>query len=72
MANSIENSYKTKITHFSQRVAFFDLSQNCRDAKWEIKKDTLYFAEKPVAKIISLVHRGFMKAGEGDHDWYWE
>jgi len=41
-------------------IDFFDLPKSCRNEKWEIKKDTLYFAEKPVAKITSLVHRCFI------------
>jgi len=41
-------------------VDFFDLPKSCRSEKWEVKKDTLYFAEKPVAKITGLVHRSFI------------
>ena len=41
-------------------VDFFDLPKNCCNEKWEVKKDTLYFAKKPVAKVISIVHRGFI------------
>ena len=46
-------------------VDFFDLQKDyvqatCRNERYKIKKDTLYFAEQPIAKIVSLVHRCFL------------